>query len=111
MKARNTTAPSLKDMRFGWLSAIRDHDKADSAWRRNGQASVCAQNAVLSKLRLREELRGLWTRTTCLPPDQLVIDLQACARSAEDSGTAVSQEFALKLRAAHARKVSHLMPI
>jgi stearoyl-CoA desaturase (delta-9 desaturase) len=65
-------------------------------------ATVCAQSAVLSKLvAMREELRQLWTRTN-VSADQLVVDLQAWCKKAEDSGIIVLQEFALKLRAAHA---------
>ena len=50
---------------------------------------------------MREELRSLWTRTN-VSADQLVADLQAWCQKAEDSGIAALQEFALKLRAAHA---------
>jgi stearoyl-CoA desaturase (delta-9 desaturase) len=65
-------------------------------------ATVCAQNDVLSKLvSMREELRQLWTRTN-VSADQLVVDLQAWCKKAEDSGIIALQEFALKLRAAHA---------
>jgi stearoyl-CoA desaturase (delta-9 desaturase) len=34
--------------------------------------------------------------------DQLVVDLQAWCKRAEDSGVAALREFSLKLRAAHA---------
>jgi stearoyl-CoA desaturase (Delta-9 desaturase) len=50
---------------------------------------------------MREELRQLWTRTN-VSADQLVADLQAWCRKAEDSGIAMLQEFSLKLRAVHA---------
>jgi stearoyl-CoA desaturase (Delta-9 desaturase) len=50
---------------------------------------------------MREELRGLWTRTN-VSAEQLVADLQAWCRKAEDSGIAALQEFSMKLRAAHA---------
>ena len=50
---------------------------------------------------MREELRQLWTRTN-VSAEQLVLDLQAWCKRAEDSGIAALQEFALKLRAAHA---------
>jgi stearoyl-CoA desaturase (delta-9 desaturase) len=50
---------------------------------------------------MREELRQLWTRTN-VSAEQLVVDLQAWCRKAEDSGIAALQEFSLKLRAAHA---------
>ena len=62
----------------------------------------CAQHPVLDKLvAMREELRQLWTRTN-VSAEQLVADLQAWCRKAEESGIAALQEFSLKLRAAHA---------
>ena len=50
---------------------------------------------------MREELRQLWTRTN-VSVEQLVADLQAWLKKAEESGIAALQEFALKLRMAHA---------
>ena len=50
---------------------------------------------------MREELRQLWTRTN-VSPSQLVADLQAWCKHAEESGIAALQEFSLRLRAAHA---------
>jgi len=50
---------------------------------------------------MREELRGLWTRSNASAP-QLVADLQAWCKRAEDSGIGALQEFSLRLRAAHA---------
>ena len=65
-------------------------------------AQVVAQNAPLALLvAMREELRGLWTRSNASAP-QLVADLQAWCKRAEDSGIAALQEFSLRLRAAHA---------
>ncbi len=65
-------------------------------------ASVCAQHPVLAKLvAMREELRQLWTRTN-VSAEQLVADLQVWCHKAEQSGIATLQEFALRLRAAHA---------
>ena len=56
-----------------------------------------SRTAIVSAM--REELRQLWTRTN-VSAEQLVLDLQAWCRRAEDSGIATLQEFALKLRAA-----------
>ena len=54
---------------------------------------------VLGKLvAMREELRLLWTRTN-VSAEQLVADLQAWCKKAEESGIAALQEFSLKLRA------------
>ena len=61
-----------------------------------------APSPYLAKLvAMREELRMLWTRTN-VSAEQLVADLQAWLRKAEESGIAALQEFALRLRAAHA---------
>jgi stearoyl-CoA desaturase (delta-9 desaturase) len=65
-------------------------------------AKVLEQSPVLAKLiAMREELRQLWTRTN-VSAEQLVHDLQAWCKKAEESGIAALQEFSLKLRAAHA---------
>jgi stearoyl-CoA desaturase (delta-9 desaturase) len=50
---------------------------------------------------MREELRQLWTRTN-VSAEQLLADLQAWLHKAEQSGIAVLQDFALRLRAVHA---------
>ena len=82
-----------------WLH--RDDDKIPQ-----GVKPVLAQalgdSPTLAKLvAMREELRSLWTRTN-VSAEQLVADLQAWCRKAEDSGIAALQEFSLKLRAARA---------
>jgi stearoyl-CoA desaturase (delta-9 desaturase) len=82
-----------------WLH--RDDDKIP-----HGQKPLLAKavgdSPVLGKLvTMREELRSLWTRTN-VSADQLVADLQAWCKKAEDSGITALQEFSLKLRAAHA---------
>ncbi|MBL8324887.1 MAG: fatty acid desaturase [Rubrivivax sp.] len=65
-------------------------------------AAALGQSPKLAKLvAMREELRALWTRTN-VSAEQLVADLQAWCRRAEESGIAALQDFALKLRAAHA---------
>ena len=54
-----------------------------------------AHSPDLAKLvAMREELRQLWTRTG-VSAEQLVADLQAWLRKAEESGIAALQEFAL----------------
>jgi stearoyl-CoA desaturase (delta-9 desaturase) len=63
-------------------------------------ASAAASSPALSKLvAMREELRQFWTRTN-VAPTQLVADLQAWCKRAEDSGIAALQELSLRLRAA-----------
>ena len=65
-------------------------------------AQALAQSPSLAKLvAMREELRMLWTRTN-VSVEQLVADLQAWCKRAEESGVAALREFSLKLRAAHA---------
>ncbi len=65
-------------------------------------AQAMAQSPALAKLvAMREELRQLWTRTN-VSAEQLVVDLQAWCKRAEDSGVAALREFSLTLRAAHA---------
>jgi stearoyl-CoA desaturase (delta-9 desaturase) len=63
-------------------------------------AGVRAASPVLDKLlTMREELRQLWTRTN-VSAEQLVSDLQAWCRRAEESGIAELRNFSMSLRAA-----------
>ncbi len=65
-------------------------------------ANVVSGSPQLAKLlSMREELRQLWTRTN-VSAEQLVSDLQAWCRKAEESGIAALHDFSLKLRAATA---------
>ncbi|WP_372524655.1 fatty acid desaturase [Piscinibacter sp.] len=97
--AKNTA--KWADMRLAKRWLHRDDDKIPQGVKAQ-VAKVCAQNAALAKLvAMREELRQLWTRTN-VSAEQLVADLQAWCKKAEDSGIAALQEFALKLRAAKA---------
>ena len=82
-----------------WLH--RDDDKVPPG-QKPLLAKALGDSPVLGKLvAMREELRGLWTRSN-VSADQLVADLQAWCRSAEESGITALQEFSLKLRAARA---------
>jgi stearoyl-CoA desaturase (delta-9 desaturase) len=56
--------------------------------------------AVDQMVKMREELRQLWLNTN-LSRAQLVADLQAWCKRAEESGIAALQEFAMRLRAVH----------
>jgi stearoyl-CoA desaturase (delta-9 desaturase) len=97
--ARSTA--SLASMRVARRWLHRDDDKIPQAMK--GQvAEAVAMSPYLAKLvAMREELRQLWTRTG-VSAEQLVADLQAWLRKAEESGIASLQEFALRLRAVHA---------
>ena len=65
-------------------------------------AHARAASPVIDKLvTMREELRQLWTRTN-VSAEQLVADLQAWCRRAEESGIAELQAFSMRLRAARA---------
>jgi stearoyl-CoA desaturase (delta-9 desaturase) len=65
-------------------------------------AQALGDSPKLAKLvAMREELRLLWTRTN-VSAEQLVTDLQAWCKKAEDSGIAALQEFSQNLRAARA---------
>ena len=55
---------------------------------------------VDTMVHMREELRQLWLNTN-LSRAQLVADLQAWCKRAEESSIAALQEFALRLRAVH----------
>ena len=82
-----------------WLH--RDDDKIPNSVRAQVAAAVANSPGLAKLVAMREELRLLWTRTN-VSAEQLVTDLQAWCRKAEESGIAALQEFALKLRAAHA---------
>jgi stearoyl-CoA desaturase (delta-9 desaturase) len=90
-----------KEMRLAKRWLHRDDDKIPHAVKPQ-MAQALAQSAALAKLvAMREELRTLWTRTNVSAP-QLVLDLQAWCKRAEESGIAALQELSLRLRAAHA---------
>jgi stearoyl-CoA desaturase (delta-9 desaturase) len=82
-----------------WLH--RDDDKIPSDVKPQLALAVQQSPGLAKLVTMREELRQLWTRTN-VSADQLVSDLQVWCKKAEESGIAVLQEFALKLRAAHA---------
>jgi stearoyl-CoA desaturase (delta-9 desaturase) len=97
--AKNTAKWSELRLAKRWLH--RDDDKIPQGVRPQ-MANALQHSPKLAKLVLmREELRQLWTRTN-VSADQLVHDLQAWCKSAEESGIAALQEFSRKLRAAHA---------
>ena len=91
----------LENMRLAnrWLH--RDEDKIPSSVKARVALAVEHSPALAKLVTMREELRSLWTRTN-VSAEQLVADLQAWCRNAEESGIAALQEFARKLRSAHA---------
>jgi stearoyl-CoA desaturase (delta-9 desaturase) len=82
-----------------WLH--RDADKIPSGLKAEVARATEGSPALAKLVTMREELRQLWTRTN-VSAEQLVHDLQAWCRKAEDSGIAALAEFSRKLRAAHA---------
>jgi stearoyl-CoA desaturase (delta-9 desaturase) len=97
--AKNSARWSEMRLAKRWLH--RDGDRIPQGVKPQ-VAQALAQSPTLAKLvAMREELRQLWTRTN-VSADQLVVDLQAWCKRAEDSGVAALREFSLKLRAAHA---------
>lgn len=82
-----------------WLH--RDDDKIPHGVKAH-VAGAMAQSPSLTKLvTMREELRQIWTRTN-VSAEQLVGELQAWCKRAEDSGITALQDFSTKLRAARA---------
>ena len=82
-----------------WLH--RDHDQIPTAVQPQVALAIEHSPLLAKLISMREELRQLWTRTN-VSAEQLVADLQAWCKKAEESGIAALQEFALKLRAAKA---------
>ena len=90
----------VRHMRLAQAWLHRDDDKIPQGVKPSLML-VLGEHPNLAKLvAMREELRALWTRTN-VSAEQLVADLQAWCRKAEESGIAMLQEFSLKLRAAH----------
>ena len=91
----------LRQMRLAQAWLHRDDDRIPHGVKPSLVAAL-GDSPMLAKLvAMREELRALWTRTN-VSAEQLVADLQAWCRKAEESGIAALQEFSIRLRAAHA---------
>ena len=97
--AHGTT--KLANMRLARRWLHRDAEKIPSHLKAQIDAARDHSPALVKLVAMREELRSLWTRTN-VSAEQLVVDLQVWCKKAEESGIAALQEFALKLRAAHA---------
>jgi stearoyl-CoA desaturase (delta-9 desaturase) len=97
MKARSADAAVIKAA-HRWMH--RDADKVPAAVATD-LAQARAVSPVLDKMVImREELRQMWLNTH-VSRDQLIQDLQAWCRRAEESGIATLRDFSMKLRAAH----------
>ncbi len=82
-----------------WLH--RDADRIPQAFHGDIAGARAASPALDKLLTMREELRQLWTRTN-VSAEQLVRDLQAWCKKAEESGIAELRNFSMSLRAARA---------
>jgi stearoyl-CoA desaturase (delta-9 desaturase) len=91
---------TLADMRLARRWLHRDEDKIPTHLKAQVESARDQSPALVKLVTMREELRQFWTRTN-VSAEQLVTDLQVWCKSAEESGIAGLQEFALKLRAAH----------
>ncbi len=96
--ANSARASDLRVAR-AWLH--RDDEKIPHGVRPRLAQALGASPQLAKLVAMREELRLLWTRTN-VSAEQLVADLQAWCKKAEESGIAALHEFSLKLRAAHA---------
>jgi stearoyl-CoA desaturase (delta-9 desaturase) len=95
LKARTADTAVIKAA-ARWLH--RDVDKVPPALVPE-LAKARAASPVLDKMvTMREELRQLWLNTS-LNREQMLAQLQAWCKRAEESGIAALQEFSLKLRA------------
>jgi stearoyl-CoA desaturase (Delta-9 desaturase) len=95
------SAGKLENMRLASRWLHRDEDKIPSAVKARVASAVEHSPGLAKLVAMREELRLLWTRTN-VSAEQLVVDLQAWCKKAEESGISALQDFALKLRAARA---------
>jgi stearoyl-CoA desaturase (delta-9 desaturase) len=94
-------AARLRNMRLALTWLHRDADKIPQGVRPQLEQALGDSPKLAKLVAMREELRSLWTRSNASAP-QLVADLQAWCRKAEESGIATLQEFSLRLRAASA---------
>ncbi len=97
--AQNSARWSNLSLAKAWLH--RDDENIPHGVRPKIQQALGESPQLAKLVAMREELRALWTRTG-VSAEQLVVDLQAWCRKAEESGIAALHEFSLKLRAATA---------
>ena len=98
LQARSANTAVIKAVK---LWAHRDEEKVPAAVIADLAAARKVLPALDKMVVMRQELRQLWLNTA-LSRDQLVVDLAAWCRRAEDSGIAALRDFSVKLRTAHA---------
>jgi len=102
MKARGEAASaSFAVMKAAKRWLPRDAEQVPASAQGQLAQARAAHPALEKMVVMREELRQLWLNTS-QSREQLIGDLQAWCRRAEESGIAALQEFSMKLRAAHA---------
>jgi len=101
LKSEGVASARLAQMQLARRWLHRDDDKIPQEVKADVAGAVASSPYLAKLVAMREELRLLWTRTG-VSAEQLVADLQAWLKKAEESGIAALQEFALRLRAAHA---------
>ena len=102
LKAQGTAdGARLRQMRLAQAWLHRDDDRIPHGVKPSLAAALGDSPKLAKLVAMREELRALWTRTN-VSAEQLVADLQAWCRKAEESGIAALQDFSIRLRAAHA---------
>ena len=89
----------LVQMRLASRWLHRDADKIPEAVKPQLALALSSAPALAKFVAMREQLRQLWTSTN-VSAEQLVVELQAWCKQAEESGIAALQEFALTLRSA-----------
>jgi stearoyl-CoA desaturase (delta-9 desaturase) len=100
LKAQGPAAAArLRQMRVAQAWLHRDDVKIPQGVKSTLVAAMGESPQLAKLVAMREELRALWTRTG-VSAEQLVTELQAWCRKAEESGIAALQDFSLKLRAA-----------
>ena len=100
LKAQGGPASAkLAQMRLARRWLHRDADKIPQTVKPELEQAVGESPSLAKFVTMREELRQLWTRTN-VSAEQLVADLQAWCKRAEDSGIAALQDFSRNLRAA-----------
>ncbi len=97
--AENTNHWRQMNLAKRWLH--RDDERIPASVKADVADAAAAAPTLSKMVAMREELRLLWTRTN-VSAEQLVADLQAWCRKAEDSGIAALHDFSVRLRAAHA---------
>ena len=101
LKSEGVASARLAQMQLARRWLHRDDDKIPQAFKADVAGAIASSPYLAKLVAMREELRLLWTRTG-VSAEQLVADLQAWLKKAEESGIAALQDFALRLRAVHA---------